>query len=315
MNLFRPLRTLFGKKKLEQDMAEEMRFHLEQRAADQQADGLSAEEARYAAERRFGNVASLQEQAREGRGWRWLENLAVDVRLGCRALLKSPGFSLLAVVTLGLGIGINTGMFSAFNSILLRPLPYDQPAQLDRLYRATPQNPEGNFSAADFRDLRPAIGRYGDVAAYAVGDAGLADPGRPAEMATAARVTANFFPLLGTTLQIGRNFRPAEEPHGNDRVVTRGRYAGGPKLRVIGGAGNDVFDESVSGGTYFYDDADGDSQIVKGDGTRVDFRPYKEKRNKYGDRPLDWNRIAVMGDRQRFSVGDFLEVRFYDPVG
>ena len=60
MNLFRPLRTLFGKKKLEQDMAEEMRFHLEQRAADQQADGLSAEEARYAAERRFGNVASLQ---------------------------------------------------------------------------------------------------------------------------------------------------------------------------------------------------------------------------------------------------------------
>ncbi len=234
--LFRPLRALFGKGKLEQDMAEEMRFHLEQRAADQQADGLPAEEARYAAQRKFGNVASLQEQAREGRGWHWLENYLQDLHLGVRSLLKSPGFSLLAVVTLGLGIGINTGMFSAFNSILLRPLPYANPAQLERLYRATPQNPDGNFSAADFRDLRSAVGPYGEVAAYQLGDAGLADPGRPAEMASAARITANLFPLLGTAMQLGRNFRSAEEPHGSDRVVIlsqrcwQNRFGGRPDI-------------------------------------------------------------------------------------
>src|SRR4051794_28572054 len=100
--LFRPLRRLFGKNKLEREMAEEMRYHLEHRAEEQQASGLSAEEARYAAERRFGNLASLQEQARADRGWRWLENFIMDLRLGARSLLKSPGFTVVAILTLGL---------------------------------------------------------------------------------------------------------------------------------------------------------------------------------------------------------------------
>mgnify|MGYP001186330083 FL=1 len=145
----RPLRTLFGKSKLERDMAEEMRFHLEQRAADRQADGLAPEEARYAAERKFGNVASLQEQARAGRGWRWLENLLLDLRLGVRSLAKSPGFTLIAILTLGLGIGANTSMFSLVNGIMLKPLPYADAGRLQHVYRVTAQQPEGGHSPAD----------------------------------------------------------------------------------------------------------------------------------------------------------------------
>jgi hypothetical protein len=81
---------------------------------------------------------------------------------------------------------------------------------------------------------------------------------------------------------------------GNDRVVTRGAFSGGPKLRVIGGAGTDVFDENVSGGTYFYDEPGGQDQVVGGSGARVDQRPYTEKRNKYGDRPQDWGRSRLI---------------------
>src|SRR3990172_2905374 len=90
----RPLRTLFGKGKLERDMTEEMRFHLEERAADLAADGLPDEEARLAAQRRFGNTASIQEQARETHGWGWLERALKDLHLGVRQLARSPGFTL-----------------------------------------------------------------------------------------------------------------------------------------------------------------------------------------------------------------------------
>ncbi len=200
-------------------MAEEMRFHLEQRATDLAADGLAVEEARYAAERRFGNVASLQEQARADRGWRWLEDFALDLRLGTRVLVKSPGFSLLAIVTLGLGIGANTAGFSMFNGVLLKPLPYPDSAQLVRVFRATAQNRDGHFSPADFLDFQRAVRGQTAVAAYTVANASLSEPGHPAEYTSAARGSANLFSLLGIRPQLGREFRPDEETPGRDRVV------------------------------------------------------------------------------------------------
>src|SRR4029077_16008600 len=104
MNPLRRLRSLFRRRRLEAEMAEEMRFHLEQRAADFAADGLSADEARYAAQRKFGNLGSLQEQGREAGGWGWLERLGKDLRLAVRQLAGSPGFTILAIITLGLGM-------------------------------------------------------------------------------------------------------------------------------------------------------------------------------------------------------------------
>ncbi len=200
-------------------MAEEMRFHLEQRAADLASDGIPATDARYAAERQFGNVGRIQEEARDAQRWGSLERALKDFRFAVRQLIRAPGFSLLAVVTLGLGIGANTAMFSVLNGVLLRPLPYPEPTQLDRFYRVTAQNPKGHFSAADWLDLQRAKDSYGELAAYTARDVSLAEPGQPAEMAYAARATANLLTLLGIPPQLGRNFRTTEDTPGSDRVV------------------------------------------------------------------------------------------------
>jgi hypothetical protein len=154
MKSIRRFAALFRRNKLEAEMAEEMRLHLEHRAQEKMADGLSAEEARYAAQCAFGNLGALQEQVREERGWRWVERLLQDFRYAARSLRRSPGFTLLAIVTLGLGIGANTSMFSILNGLLLKPLPYPDGARLIRVYRTTPQGTSGELSPADFFDLR-----------------------------------------------------------------------------------------------------------------------------------------------------------------
>src|SRR6187401_1977332 len=116
-----------------------------------------------------------------------------DLRLAARSLMRSPGFALLAIVTLGLGIGANTAMFSILNTILLKPLPYPQNEQLDRIDRATAQNPQGRVSPADFLDLQREMPGYGEIAGYTLADTTLSEPGQPAEMVRALRASANFF--------------------------------------------------------------------------------------------------------------------------
>lgn len=143
----------------------------------------------------------------------------LNLRLALRQLLRSPGFTLLAIITLGLGIGANTGMFSILNSILLKPLPYPQSEQLDRIDRATAQNPVGRVSPADFLDLQREMHGYGEIAAYTLGDTSLSEPGQPAEMVRALRASANFFSLLRIQPQLGRDFLPREDVRGNDRVL------------------------------------------------------------------------------------------------
>jgi putative ABC transport system permease protein len=219
MTFIRRLRHLFRRRQSEAEMAEEMRFHLEQRAADYADDGLPGEEARFAAQRKFGNVGSIQEHARDAHGWGWVERPLKDLRFALRLLAKSPGFSILAIVTLGLGIGANTSIFSALNSIMLKPLPYPDGARLESIFRSTAQNSEGGISPADFLDLQREMHSYGEIAGYSRGDTSLAEPGRPAEMVYALRVTSNLFSTLGIRPQLGREFRSAEDLRGNDRVV------------------------------------------------------------------------------------------------
>ncbi len=145
--------------------------------------------------------------------------LLTSFRLAARSLAHSPGFTLLAIITLGLGIGANTAMFSVMNSIMLKPLPYPESEQLDRIDRATPQNPQGRVSPADFLDLQRQTQSYGEIAAYALGNTSLSEPGQPAEMVQAIRVTSNLFYTLRVRLQLGRDFLPQEDIAGNDHVL------------------------------------------------------------------------------------------------
>lgn len=142
-----------------------------------------------------------------------------SLRFAFRSLLRSPGFTLLAIVTLALGIGANTAMFSIVNSILLKPLPYPQSEQLQRLDRVTPQNPQGRVSPADYLDLRREMSAYGKIGAYALGDTSLSDPGQPAEVVRALRISANFLSVLRVQPQLGRDFLSREELPGSDHVV------------------------------------------------------------------------------------------------
>ena len=142
-----------------------------------------------------------------------------DVRLAIKSLRRSPGFTLIAVITLGLGIGANTSMFSILNGYMLRPAPYADHDRLDRIYRATRQDSRGGFSPADYLDLKSEMSGYGEIAAYASSDMSLSEPDKPAEMADGLRVSANLFSTLGTRPELGRSFRPDEEIFGNHRVL------------------------------------------------------------------------------------------------
>src|SRR5947209_16158585 len=118
------------------------------------------------------------------------------LRLAARSLFSTPGFTLLAIITLGLGIGANTAMFSVLNAILLKPLPYPHSERLIRVDRATPQNPQGRVSPADFLEAQREAAGYSELGAYSLGDTSLSEPGQPAEMVAAIRTTANFFSIL-----------------------------------------------------------------------------------------------------------------------
>jgi putative ABC transport system permease protein len=142
-----------------------------------------------------------------------------DLRFATKSLGRAPGFTLIAIITLGLGIGANTSMFSILNGYMLRPSPYPDSDRLERVYRATRQDPKGGVSPADYLDLKSQASGYGDIAAYAVSDMSLSEPGKPAEMADGIRVSANLLATLGATLELGRGFRPDEETLGNHRVL------------------------------------------------------------------------------------------------
>src|SRR5712692_11275084 len=168
-----------------------------------------------------------------------------DVRFAIKSLRRTPGFVLIAVITLGLGIGANTSAFSVINEVLLRPLPYADSGQLDRIYRAIPQNSRGGVSPADYLDLKRQMSGYGEIAAYAFTDMNLSEPGQPAEMANGLRISDNLFSTLGIQPELGRSFRPDETLLGNHHVLMishrswQARFAGdahiiGRTVRVDG---------------------------------------------------------------------------------
>jgi predicted permease len=192
------------------DLQKEISAHLDLETEEQQDSGLSAKEARYAASRTFGNSTIVEEDVRKAWGWLWLEQLGQDLRYGFRALWKTPGFSIVAVLSLALGIGGNVAMFSLVNGVLLRPLPYAQPQNLVRL---TGFYPKGAMAA--MQQMTATM----DIAAIATnGEANLTGRGEAMHL-TYSGVSANFFQLLGEQAQIGRVFAPGDDHPGSDQLI------------------------------------------------------------------------------------------------
>jgi predicted permease len=193
----------------EKDLQRELRSDLDLEAAEQQESGLPREESRYAAQRAFGNTALIQEDARESWGWASLERLAGDVRYGFRLLTRNPGFSIAAILTLALGIGANSAMFSMIYGVLIRPLPYSDADRIAVVHvRFSPQNAEyGTMSIADYLDWKTRNHAFEDPAIFSNESwrFDLTGAGEPVNVKGSA-VTANFFSVLRAAPMLGRVF-------------------------------------------------------------------------------------------------------------
>ncbi len=213
------MRSLWRRESVESEMDAELRDHIERRADDLMRESLSRnaagevltrEDALRMARLEFGAVDKAKEECREARGVGRLETIGQDLRFGARMLRKNPGFTLVAVLTLALGIGANSAIFSLVDGILLRPLSFPQP---ERLVDVTGTYPKGAFAA-----MRERV-QSADLAAYAEGhEFNLTGQGE-AQRLTGTLVSANFFSVLGTNSQIGRTFYSGEDRVGQDNFV------------------------------------------------------------------------------------------------
>jgi len=204
------LEALFRRRKPVDDLAEEIHLHLAMEEQENLESGMPPEEAHYAALRRLGNVTLAEERSREMWGWNSVETLWQDVRSGLRMLRKNPGFTAVAVLTLALGIGANTAIFSLVDAVLLHSLPYQKPAQLVAIGAIDPQGEKDAVSPGDFADWSEQAHAFQELAAYKQMEFHtLAGAGEPDEV-WASPVSSNLFHLLGVNVILGRTFAANE---------------------------------------------------------------------------------------------------------
>jgi macrolide transport system ATP-binding/permease protein len=220
------LRSIFRSSRVEGELDEELRFHLEQRIEQEIAAGRTPEEARYAALRAMDGIEQRKEECRDMRHVNFIDNLIRDIRYAVRTLTRSPGFTLAALLALALGIGANTAVFSVINAVLLRPLLYADPERLVMVFSSRPNLGigRGTASMADFLDWRAGSRSFQTLDAvemnrFTNGRFTLTGDGADAAQAIGLSVTATFFETLGARPLLGRTFSAGEDQPGRAPTV------------------------------------------------------------------------------------------------
>ena len=217
------IKARFRRGRMEDDLSEELQFHLQREIEKNINTGMSAEQARYAALRSFGGVDQVKEQCRDVRRTRVLDELCQDLRYGLRMLRKNPGFTVVAVLTLALGIGVNSATFSVVSAVLLRPLPFTAAERLFWITEFYPRSKASYVLAPDFVGWRQQSRVFEELAAYGSGISAFVNlmipNGGDPERVPNASVSANLFPLLGIRPSLGRAFLSEEDRPGGAPVA------------------------------------------------------------------------------------------------
>jgi predicted permease len=207
---WRRITNIFRRERFDRELQEEMRLHKELREREHRQAGANRDDARYKTQQRFGNELTLREESRDMSGWNWLENFAQDVRFGARMLRKNLGFTVVAILTLALGIGANTAIFSVVNALLFRPLAVRSADRLTVIAVQTgPDSIPAEVSYPDYRDYREQSDAFTDISAYSLDLVGLGSAGH-ADRLVASFVTSNYFSMLGIRPALGRMISPGE---------------------------------------------------------------------------------------------------------
>src|SRR6266545_2808216 len=216
------MRFLFWRRqRRDEELEEEIQAHLEMAKRDRMELGATAEEAQAAARREFGNIGLVKEVTREMWGWRWLEQLGQDLHYGVRMLMKKPGFTLTVVITLALGIGANTALFSVVNVVLLNPFPYPGHSRIHYVWQRLPKigvQERYGTSGPEFTELAQCKA-FERVAAISANLSRNLTGGQEPERITVARVSGNFFPILGVTPSLGRAIKAEDQGPKGERVL------------------------------------------------------------------------------------------------
>ncbi len=297
-DLFFRLRSLFRHNTVEAEMNDELRFHFEQQVQKLMRSGISREEATRQARLKFGGEEKVREECREARGVRSVEMLLLDLHYGARMLLKQPSFTVVAVLTLALGMGATTAIFSVVDAVLLHPLPFRDPSHLVVVWEnfLTLNHPHNVAAPANFLDWENQNTVFEGMTAMADTHANLTGSGDPQQIVV-GNVTPGFLSVVGVSPFLGSGFNPDNWKQGNDNVVLLDY--GFWKERLGG-------DPSIVGKAI---ELNGKPEIVVGVAPK-DFTLFIKDGTLTGSKPQIWSPWAVpndWGDRKQ-GVGRYLTV-------
>ena len=207
--IFRKIKLLVTRERFDKDLAEEMAFHRDQRANDFQANGLTPESARYAAEREFGNRLRIKEQSQEMVSFQF-ETAWQDIRYALRQLRKNPAFASITILILALGMCASISIFAFVDAALIKPLPYPNPTRLVDVTESIAMLPHANLSYPDYLDWKKLNNVFSSMDIHD-GSGYLLRTGGGTEVVQGARVSAGFFRTLGVTPILGRDFHAGED--------------------------------------------------------------------------------------------------------